>query len=674
MAEAQLSVVLKAIDELTPALQAAAQKAAGTMATMQSQLNSAGKAMTSAGRNISMYVTAPLTAAGLASFKAAGDFDQAFRAVNVTLGATADEAERYKSRILEISSATGKAAGDVTSAFYQIVSSGYKGAESLDIMEVAVRGATGGAADLASTAAALTKAMNIFSLEGAGGATRAMDAFMAVVDVGLLSFEEMVSAFPQAATLAAPLNISLEETGAALASLTKVSGSTDEAATALNATFAQLITPSEALQALYTEWGVATGPQAIEKFGGLSGVLQQLQVATGGEVDKLAELFPNIRSIRAVLPLVTTNSADFASALDAVTNASGRTGRAFEEMAQGPGFEWQQMTNNMRNAAIELGDAVSDTLGPMLVSATKAITGAVRAFSDLSPTARTAAVVVGAVAAATGPLLVGLGMMSTGLASLIGLYRAIATAQLAARAAMLLQTTVTHGVAAAQWLLNAAMTANPIGIVVVAIGALVAALVWLWRNNDTVREKLTAAWNGIRDFFVDVWDRITGLFEGGMGDILRLVMLPVTWPVELAKHWDAIKDAMLKPLLAARDAIAGIMDRIKELLSPLTSGESAGGAIGIGGLSEIRKLQLGGRGGGLDMFASGGVIAEPTLLYGLRSQRPYAIAGESGPEAVIPPGMGGVTINVAALHVREEADVPRIARELHRLMVLEGAR
>lgn len=35
-------------------------------------------------------------------------------------------------------------------------------------------------------------------------------------------------------------------------------------------------------------------------------------------------------------------------------------------------------------------------------------------------------------------------------------------------------------------------------------------------------------------------------------------------------------------------------------------------------------------------FAHGGVIPEPTLLYGLKSMRPYAIAGEAGPERVVP--------------------------------------
>ncbi|KKL72010.1 hypothetical protein LCGC14_2089170, partial [marine sediment metagenome] len=39
-------------------------------------------------------------------------------------------------------------------------------------------------------------------------------------------------------------------------------------------------------------------------------------------------------------------------------------------------------------------------------------------------------------------------------------------------------------------------------------------------------------------------------------------------------------------------------------------------------------------GGSLPGFAHGGIIPEPTLLTSLRTMRPYAIAGERGPEPV----------------------------------------
>lgn len=67
----------------------------------------------------------------------------------------------------------------------------------------------------------------------------------------------------------------------------------------------------------------------------------------------------------------------------------------------------------------------------------------------------------------------------------------------------------------------------------------------------------------------------------------------------------------------------------------------------------------------LSGFANGGLITEPTMLYGLQSQRPYAIAGEAGVERVGPVGGENITNNFyGPWFVREEADVQRLAREL----------
>lgn len=52
--------------------------------------------------------------------------------------------------------------------------------------------------------------------------------------------------------------------------------------------------------------------------------------------------------------------------------------------------------------------------------------------------------------------------------------------------------------AAGQWLLNAALSANPIAIVVIAIAALVAGLVWFFTQTETGRKIVAAAWAGIQ--------------------------------------------------------------------------------------------------------------------------------------------------------------------------------
>lgn len=72
-------------------------------------------------------------------------------------------------------------------------------------------------------------------------------------------------------------------------------------------------------------------------------------------------------------------------------------------------------------------------------------------------------------------------------------------------------------------------------------------------------------------------------------------------------------------------------------------------------------------------YEHGGAIPEPTLLYGLRSKRAYAVAGEAGVEYVSRErgaGAGATTINnyfQGPWFVREEADIHRIAMELKTL-------
>ena len=52
--------------------------------------------------------------------------------------------------------------------------------------------------------------------------------------------------------------------------------------------------------------------------------------------------------------------------------------------------------------------------------------------------------------------------------------------------------------AAGQWLLNAALSANPIGLVVAAIAALIAIVVLAYQKNETFRRIVDAVWSGIK--------------------------------------------------------------------------------------------------------------------------------------------------------------------------------
>lgn len=70
--------------------------------------------------------------------------------------------------------------------------------------------------------------------------------------------------------------------------------------------------------------------------------------------------------------------------------------------------------------------------------------------------------------------------------------------------------------AAGQWLLNAALTANPIGIVIVAIAALIAIVVLIATKTTWFQTAWRVSWGAIKSVAIDVWDWMKAL-PGNIG-------------------------------------------------------------------------------------------------------------------------------------------------------------
>ncbi len=73
--------------------------------------------------------------------------------------------------------------------------------------------------------------------------------------------------------------------------------------------------------------------------------------------------------------------------------------------------------------------------------------------------------------------------------------------------------TVAQGaVTAAQWLMNAAMNANPIGLIIMAIAALVSGFILLWNNCEEFRNFWIGLWENIQSTFSVAWEAILNFF------------------------------------------------------------------------------------------------------------------------------------------------------------------
>lgn len=110
----------------------------------------------------------------------------------------------------------------------------------------------------------------------------------------------------------------------------------------------------------------------------------------------------------------------------------------------------------------------------------------------------------------------------------------------ALRVAELAQAAAAKTVAAAQWLLNAAMEANPIGIVIGLIVALGLAFIVLWKRSATFRKIVTGALDAVAHAAQFAWGWIKGHWPLLLGILIGPFGLAV---IEIIKHWDKIKAA-----------------------------------------------------------------------------------------------------------------------------------
>jgi phage-related protein len=113
---------------------------------------------------------------------------------------------------------------------------------------------------------------------------------------------------------------------------------------------------------------------------------------------------------------------------------------------------------------------------------------------------------------------------------------------------------------AAQALFNVVMAMNPIALVVIAIVALVAAIIWAWNNCETFRNIVKAVWEGIKSAFQSGVDRAKAIFAW-FGEL----------PGRISGWFGQVKDGAVNKLSALVGWVRGLPGQILGALGNLGS-------------------------------------------------------------------------------------------------------
>jgi phage-related protein len=120
---------------------------------------------------------------------------------------------------------------------------------------------------------------------------------------------------------------------------------------------------------------------------------------------------------------------------------------------------------------------------------------------------------------------------------------------------------ILKGITGAVGLLGAALTANPIGIALVAIGALVGGLIYLYNSNEGFRTSVQEAWSAIGEAVQAAWTRIQPLVEG----------IGQAWS-DLVAAAGPLRDSLADLWVILQPIVTAIAERLAPILGGLFEG------------------------------------------------------------------------------------------------------
>lgn len=516
---------------------------------------SVGQVATQSGLALSAALTAPLVKAGHDIIKTFGDFDEGLRNVDSLAKLTAGQFETLKKSVLNLAEdrQIRQAPEDLANGLYDVYSSGFQGAQALDILKVSAYGASAGLTDTSTSSRVLMAVLNS-GIGGVKNAREAMDVLFKEVDLGVNTFGELANQIGDVLPTAKLGSVSLQEVAAAMAVLTRHGISAAESSTALNNLLLHIIKPSKEAKAAMEEAGISYGVAGLQAKG-LSGWLHDATEKLGGNKQKLTEILPEIRGLKALMVLADGSGREYTEMLKQMataTDGAGATQKALERQTAGMKFGWAEMVKELKIAEVEFGDV----LAPLLKDLVGHIRDVVTWFKNMDEPTKKVVLGIGAAAAALGPLLLAFGSMASMVTNVIAAFEAVSGAVAAAGGA-------TGVLAGAIELLS-----GPIGWVIAAVTALAAA----WYTN----------FGGIRDFvtkcvttIVNFWRENLPLLQAAAANVwanIKATFAPLVPYILQGWHnlvtvtsaiWENIKAGTLQTLTN----ILGIIKAALQILS-----------------------------------------------------------------------------------------------------------
>ncbi len=668
--------------------------------TLGEKMKDAGEKMKSVGATLTKTVTVPLAAAGAGAVAMGKSFDDAYDKIRIGTGATGKALEGLNDDFRKVAKQVPSSFDDISTAIADYNTRlGISGQALQDLSVQTLNLARITEMDLGKIIEETSQAFQAFNVP-AEKYGESLDYIFKVSQSTGIGIDRLQANLVKFAPALKQMGFDFQESAALMGFFDKAGVEVEQAMVGLNKALVTMAKKgvtdaNEALQKLFDE--IKNAPSdikatelAIEIFGSKAGPLMATAIREGKL--EYEELVKELIDSKETINGVADETDDWAEGL-------------------------AKLKNNVLIATEPIATTLFEALNgliPLLEKVVGPLQKLAEGFANLPQGVQMAIVALAGLAALLGPLLQGIGAIviaAPGLAK-IGLVLAKGGTLLAGVFSSL------SGVVLPA--LGAALGAItvPVALVIAAIAALIAIGVLLYKNWDKIKEFSKKLWEDLKkgwtegmesmkkaladfgkqisDAWTKLWNGIKDFFDRWGKDILLVVVGPAGWAVllgrKIAENWDSIKNktsqvwdniktSITRPIESARQTVLNIIQRIKdafanlriEIPKPKLPHISVNWkSVGVGNAKvSIPDFNL-------NWYKMGGIFDRPSIIG----------VGEAGTEAVIPldklPGLianslrdalrgnqvagagGDVIINYYG-SVRNDQDIPRIARELYNL-------
>lgn len=543
----------------------------------------------------------------------AADFEETMSRVGAITRATSTEMEQLTAEAKRLGITTPFTARQSAEAMTYLGMAGWETSQILKGMPGLLDLALAGKTDLARTADIVSDDLTAFGL-GAEKAQHMADVFAYTITRTNTNVEMLGETMKYAAPVAHAFGASMEETAALAGLMANGAIKASQAGTSLRMGLLRLAGPPKKASKALDELGIsisdATKSQqeaqaAIRSLGidmktaegsarPMLGIVKDLreklnQLGKQERLDMASKIF-GVQASSAWLNVFDAPAEKFGQLVSEMEKADGAANNFAKTATKNTRGALTRLQSAMEGVSLAVGSVFLPALANAAEGAS-GLTSRLGEFAEKHPGLIQAVGTIGVAMAGTALAMKGLGLLYAGY------------------------TVAAAAATAGTWAFNAALLANPIGLVVVAVAGLVAAGYALYKNWDTVSAGLVAGWEWVK---TTAWNFLTTLPEKAGYAVGYVVGWFRTLPeriIGIFRSLDSVGQTFISMAIEwGRDAVNGLIDgflslpgRLRGIISnawdSAKAGFNKGEAAASGGVKQNAAGGIYGRGAFLTTFA-----------------------------------------------------------------------